>query len=61
VEGIVAAIQSGLIVFLMDWSKEKPAQAFWKELSIPGMMAIFYRIPRETPLGNVLVMFGAVR
>ncbi|MBN2128533.1 MAG: sodium/solute symporter [Sedimentisphaerales bacterium] len=32
----------GLVVFLMDWFKERPALAFWKELNIPGMMSTFY-------------------
>ena len=32
----------GLTVFLMDWFKERPALAFWKELNIPGMMSTFY-------------------
>ena len=32
----------GLIVFLMDWFKDKPALAFWKRLAIPSMMSTFY-------------------
>jgi len=32
----------GLTVFLMDWFKNKPALAFWKELDIPSMMSTFY-------------------
>jgi len=61
VEGIVAAIQSGLIVFLMDWCKKNPALAFWKDLNIPAMMSTFYLILEETLLENVLAICGAVR
>jgi len=32
----------GIVVFLMDWFKNKPALAFWKRLDIPSMMSTFY-------------------
>ncbi len=32
----------GLLVFLLDWYKDKPFLAFWKNLGIPSMMSTFY-------------------
>jgi len=32
----------GLIVFLLDQFKDRPALAFWKDLNIPSLMSAFY-------------------